>query len=264
MKSKFLLLASMVLGFAAAAFFTACAGPVKEKTLSDVLKDIPAESYTLNFQDLGKDEILTQSNYGSLSAETLADIDEICPPLKKIGYKKIPRIVVWPPVIVNTLIPPPVIVRTCPTMIPLKYKDMVLQTIAKSKWQFAKEINSVQAGDYAVLASKDVLSAFNNIRADSMDMAGMTGVDLNRVFVLTPESGEGMFFGRSWYGQANLAEAGLSFARLKDIFPPKQVGCFDPEQLRLLRENLVKANKMQFEALKLQEIAGTQSAMLTF
>ncbi len=231
-----------------------------DNTLSTVLKDLPENSYSLNFQDLGSDPILTKNTYGSMVAETMIDIDDICPPLVKIGYKKIPRIVVWPPTIIN----PPVIVKTCPTMVPIQYKDKVLDAIGKSTWQYAKGITSVKAGDYAVFMNTNLAKSYASIQPDSMDLQALQGINLDKVFLLPMMDNMGSFFKRSWYGQANLSESGITFKIIRDKFPPKQIGCLDPEQLTLIRENLVKLNPTQFEALKVQEISGVKGSTLTF
>ncbi len=241
---------------------TGCPAP-KPDTLTAVLKDLPPASYSLNFQDLKKDDVLTQSTYGTLSTEVLADIDEICPSLKDLGYKKFPRIIVWPPII-RTFIPPPVFIKTCPTMIPYKNKDAILEAIKKSNWAFAQDIVAVKSGDYAILGSKDVFQSFASIKADSMDMLGMKGVNIDKVFLM-PNLGESTgIFKRSWYGEASLDDAGLTFSRFPQIFPPKQIGCFDPEYLKLVLANLSKINPAVFNTLKVKEVAGVKGSVLTF
>jgi hypothetical protein len=257
-KSKWLLAGGSLVLLLFAAVYSACVNnPV---TLDTVLKDLPAESYALNFEGLDKDPVLTKAQWGAANTEILMDIEEICPPLRKFGYKKFPRNIIWPPVNRNIVLPPQ-IVQTCPDFIPFKVSDALLNVLKTSKWQYAKEIQTVRAGDYALVGTAEVFKTFASIQPDSMDMAGMRNVQYDKVFLLPQPDG---FFRRPWYGDAGLAAAGLTYGRFRDLFPQKQIGCFDPEQLRLIRENLVKINPAQFEGLKVQEIAGVKGAALSF
>lgn len=279
MQHKFSILWLSVALILAAVLFTAC--PPPQKTLSDVLKDLPAESYSLNFQELKKDPILTQTQYGTSTAETLMDIDDLCPPLKKLGYKKFPRVIVWPPTL-RTILPPPTIrdgvppqikdlvppqirdlvpPRPCPDFVPWKFKDLVLEAISHSNWAYAKDLTAVKVGDYALLGTKEVFGAYASVQPDSMDLMGMQKVSLDKVFVLTPNNS---FFKRGWYGEAELGKTGLTFGKFKEVFPPKQIGCFDPEQLTLLRENLLAIDKTRFAGLNVKEIQGVQGSVLSY
>jgi hypothetical protein len=226
------------------------------KTLESVLKDLPADAYSLSFEGVNSDPIINKTSYGSVPANIMLDIDEICPPLKKFGYKRIPPIVVgprWP-------IPKRfIIVPTCPIMIPYERSVLVLEALKKSKWQFAKELITVSSGKQAVLFSQNTLADFRAIQPDSMDIVGMDKVNLDQVFVLIPEGfgrsssmgseqggGGGGFSRRMWYGQS---------PKWKDIvIPNRQIGCLDPLELRIIKENLLRHNKVQFGGLNLQEL----------
>ncbi len=256
-----------LLGLTVISLLSACnPGP---KTLDTVLKDVPADAYALNFEELQSNPVLTKSSYGSVPAGFMLDIDEICPPLKDFGYKRIPPIIVWPTLVPPkmTMIPP----RTCPLYVPYSIKDVVLEQINKSNWQYAKDLTTVKAGDKAVFISKQTLAGYRGIQPDSMDMMGMKGVNLDDVFVMIPDlasagmgrpgdtsgpsgDGSGTFFRRYWYGQ-----------RIKDIIiPPKYIGCFDKIQLGLLRENLVRYNKFKFDGLKVIDATNGNAATLSF
>lgn len=243
----------------------------KQPTLDTVLKDLPAESYALHFEELPpNDKVITQAGYGKLPEGLMYDIDEICPPLKVIGYGKIPPIMIpprifIPPTQVGPKLFPP---RTCPDFVPWRIQESVLELIRQSNWKYAKEIESVKAGEHGVLISSSVLKDFRAIQPDRMDTEGMKGVDINQVFVAIPESlgaaaalpdgakgGGPDFFKRAWYGQ-----------RWKGIkLPPRYIGCFDPVYLSIIRENLIRYDKQRFESLQVNELdAAAKTASLSF
>jgi hypothetical protein len=273
---SFAAFAAALFGLAVLLSAQACKKP---KTLDTVLKDIPAESYSLNFQDLPSDnKLITQVSYGKRADGFMLDIDEICPPLKKIGYRKIPPIIVGPRIFVPSTTPPIrlIVLPTCVEYVPMVIRDGVLDVIRKSGLKYAQDLKAITAGDKAVLLSQNVLNDFQNIQPDRMDLEGMKGVDLDQVFVMIPENlpapvaaaqgiakagpggGSGAdpgYFKRGWYGQ-----------RYKDLkIPPKYIGCFDPVYLNILRDNLIRYNQAQFGSLNVIEIdAAAKTATLGF
>lgn len=266
---KSLLFRLLVLsGLLTAFLFIGC--KPKPKTLDQVLKQLPAESYSLNFQDLAlNDPVIKQASYGKRPEGLMYEIDEICPQLKKIGYKYIPPIIVPPrtfaaPTLIKTTLVPPIFPQpTCPDYVRFAFKESILKVINQSGWKYAKEIQTIKAGDLAVLITKGTLADFQNIQPDRMDLEGMKGVDLDQVFVLMPEMAQagavtesgGDYFGRGWYGQR--------FGKL--VLPPKYIGCFDPIYLNILRENLIRYNQVQFSTLKVKELdAAAKTGTLGF
>jgi hypothetical protein len=239
---------------------TGCPITPKATTLTTILKDLPTESYSLNFQDLKPDDILTQASYGSASRELLMDIDEICPPLKNIGYKRIPRIPFLPPrVSIPTFVQP-----TCPDFLPFLLKDALLEAITKSKWQYANDVVAVKSGKNAVIGSKQIFQSYASIQPDLMDMTGMKNVSLDKVFLMPSQELANGIFKRGWYGEGSLDQTGVTFLNWRDLFPPKQIGCMDPEYLKAIMENLRTIDPAAFKELKIQELKGTKVQALTF
>lgn len=254
-----------MLGLGGLLLFFACKDqkkpPIPEiTTLDAILKDVPAEAYSLNFQDLPANRFITKNSYGSLAEGMLLDNDDICPPLKPWGYKKFPPIIVPPRIGLNTLVPNKLIVQpTCPEFVPINLRDNILALIKQSGWQYAQELQSVKAGDKALLASNSLLREFQSIQPDRMDMEGMKGVNVENVFVAIPEANFQAnergpdLFSRGWYG--------VRWGNLR--LPPKYYGCFDPIDLKRLRENLVALDRAQFSRLQIKEV-DAKVAQLSF
>lgn len=271
MKAKIWYLATLacsaILAIFSIIFSTQCNTPpaveTPDATLTKILKDLDSTTYSLNFPpNLG-----LKTEYGALSDFTMIPGEAVGfnPQNTEGGAKDKQLVYVIPRRIPKWLFPP----KTCPTMIPILYRDRILDLTSKLKLDLGK---AVEVNGNALFVTNAATSYFSSLKADRMDKEGFVGVDASKVLVLLENTSAKEGFNRTFYGDADLtqltagttsrdaAEQRVVFGPRIRIFPPVLAGCRDLINLTRLSENLMKMNpQVKYQVVQVTPSYATMS-----
>jgi hypothetical protein len=220
--------------------------------LDAILKGLSPETYLLKFDGLPVNPYITRSIYGSLSEE-VQYAGSPSPALQKIGYTKTPWKKIW--------------IKTCPDMIP--YTDIAARAAELMKKADSKtffDVTTVAIGRQNIIATQTFLKAAAALQPDVVDSRVVGKLDLSKFRIALPAGTTFPYATRGFYGIGDITQAaptavsiaGTGTITWESILRrkfPNMIGCFDPEILKVIRENFVTLDK-RFAPMDVAEVPG--------
>lgn len=218
--------------------------------ITAIVKDLSVDSYSLNFNKAYPESGINKKHYGSDTYLAFADPqDVICGDRIRVRYPKVPiwrrpAVAPWPP--------------TCPDMTPDIYKLEQIQELLISAnpklYGTLKPVKFINQ-DGGFLAADAFFKRFAAMQYDKIDDA-TANIRLDKFLMLNDQANLGPGATRNFYGYADLNEIVFKPYKktLKDILPTQLKGCFDPETLKLLRDQLQRIDPTYYKSLTLTSL----------
>lgn len=223
----------------------------KPDRLDSIVKDLPANSYSLSFDKAYPQQGINKTSYGTENFIVYAEPEDVkCGTdwRRRFPTKPIP---VWSGI--NKVIP------TCPKFVPIDIAGLIKNVIsdAGDTYRGLREIRTFNANN-VLLANENFTGRFASLKPDVMDDSILNGLDYDKFLMLDDAASLAPGFNRNFYGSAQIAFGDDASSKSnnevvlknKDVvvkFWRKYIGCFDPDILKIIRDRLAAFDPGRFK-----------------